>query len=308
MKAKWILTAGICIILAMPLVTLADQTIPSADHVFRMSLAGSIAAEEEPVNNGQDFTKPITRLDIRYQYQSLGGGVENHHTIFRVDMPIPLDGGKSGLLYLRADMPIEYGDAPSSDNPNGDYEFGSGDLFNQVIYIPPAGSNDDLPWDAWGFGVGFLWPTASQAQFGAEKYQAFPIVGFKWEQNQWSKGSFFTFLSRWYLDYADYSGGENRDDINTLELSPIIHYMVPKDSIIPYFDFIDLWSLEGIKFNFEDGAEKQSGDVFFPFDIMLGKMLNKTTVISLEFQTPLYKDNTYDLYDWKLGGRVGFFF
>jgi hypothetical protein len=219
---------------------------------------------------------------------------------------MPLNQGKSGLLYLRADMPFNYGDAPSRDNPNGDYEFGSGDLFTQAVYIPPP--SGDLPWDAWGYGVGFLWPTASQAQFGAEKYQIFPIVGFKWNRDQWSKGSFFTFLTRYYVDYADYSGGDKRDDIQTLELSPIIHYMVPEQSVIPYFDFVDLWALEGLKFNFEDGSEKKSGDVFFPFDIMLGKMLNKSTVFSLEFQTPIYKDDTYDLYDWKLGFRVGFFF
>lgn len=271
--------------------------------------AFTVAAEsggEEQVNTGQDFTNPVTRFDIRYQYQSLGGDVEQNHTILRVDKPIPLNKGKSGLLYLRADMPFDYGNAPGTDNPNGDYEFGSGDLFMQAVYIPPP--SGDLSWDAWGYGVGFLWPTASQSQFGAEKYQIFPLLGLKWNQEQWSKGSFFILLGKYFMDYADYSGGDSRDDIQTLEISPVIHYMIPEKSVIPYFDFIDLWSLEGLKFNFEDGSTKNSGDVFFPLDIMLGKMLNKSTVFSLEFQTPLYKDDTFDAYDWKLGFRIGFFF
>jgi hypothetical protein len=265
------------------------------------------AAEQEHVNTGQDFTRPLTRFDLRYQYQSLSGSTEQNHLILRVDKPVPLDGGKSGLLYLRADMPVNYGDAPSTDNPNGDYEFGSGDLFTQLVYVPPVEDSADLPWDAWGYGVGFLWPTASQVQFGAEKYQIFPLVGAKWKKDNWSPGSFFTLLGRYYMDYADYSGGDKRDDIDTLEINPIIHYMVPKEWNMP-FDFVDLWALEGVRFNFTGGATKESGDIFFPLDIMFGKMLNKSTVFSLEFQTPIYKDDTFDLYDWKLGVRFGYFF
>ena len=267
----------------------------------------SFAQEEEPVNTGQDFTKPLTRFDIRYQYQKLSGDLDQNVMILRLDKPIPLDGGKAGIFQIRTDVPLMYGDAPSRDNPNGDYEFGNGDLFTQFLYIPSPASNADLPWDAWGFGAGMLWPTASQSQFGTEKYQLFPLVGFKWNQDNWSQGSFFTFLARYYMDIADYSGGDKRDDISMLEINPIIHFMIPKDMDIP-FDFVTLWSMEGIRFNMEDGTKKQSGDIFFPLEIMFGKMLNRSTVFSLEFATPLYKDDTYDLYDWKLGARVGFFF
>jgi hypothetical protein len=204
-------------------------------------------------------------------------------------------------------MPFTYGDVPSTDNPNGDYEFGTGDLFTQFVYIPPPADSADQPWDAWGFGAGFLWPTASQAQFGAEKYQVFPLVGFKWNKNNWSPGSFFTLLGRYYMDYADYSGGDKRDDISTLEINPVINYMLPKEWDAP-FDFITLWGLEGVRFNFEDGAEKESGDIFIPFEIMFGKMLDRTTVLSLEFAAPIYKDNSFDLYDFRIGARIGFFF
>jgi hypothetical protein len=261
--------------------------------------------EGEEINTGQDFTRPLTRLDVRYQSQKLSGDTHAHVLLLRMDVPVPLDGGKSGLFYYRMDLPLQYGDTPGRDNPNGDYEFGTGDLFTQFLYVPPP--SEDLPWDAWGFGVGFLWPTASQDSFGTEKYQVFPIVGAKWEKNDWSPGSFLTLVGRYYMDFADYSGGDKRDDIATLEIQPIVHYMVPKDWEMP-FDFVDLWPLEGIKFNFEDGATKESGDVFVPFDIMFGKMLNKSTVFSLEFATPIYKDSGYDLYDWKIGVRMGFFF
>ena len=60
MKAKWILTAGICIISVMPFVTLAEQTIPPVENVFRMSLAGTVAAETASAT--ADSTKDEVRV------------------------------------------------------------------------------------------------------------------------------------------------------------------------------------------------------------------------------------------------------
>ncbi len=105
----------------------------------------SFAQNEERINTGQDFTRPLTRFDVRYQYQKLSGDLEQNLLLLRVDKPIPLDGGKAGIFQLRADMPFLYGDVPGTDNPNGDYEFGTGDLFTQFIYIPPPDASAELP-------------------------------------------------------------------------------------------------------------------------------------------------------------------
>jgi hypothetical protein len=48
------------------------------------------------------------------------------------------------------------------------------------------------------------------------------------------------------------------------------------------------------------------GDVFIPFDALIGKMVNKSTVISVELAAPQVND--YDLYDWMTGFCIGFFF
>lgn len=55
-----------------------------------------------------------------------------------------------------------------------------------------------------------------------------------------------------------------------------------------------------------DTYEYASGDLFLPFDIMLGKLLNKNTVLSVDFAAPIVND--YNLYDWLLELRIGFFF
>ena len=46
--------------------------------------------------------------------------------------------------------------------------------------------------------------------------------------------------------------------------------------------------------------------MFLPFDVTLGKMLNKSTVASVEFKQAVIND--YDLYDWEIEFRIGFFF
>lgn len=54
------------------------------------------------------------------------------------------------------------------------------------------------------------------------------------------------------------------------------------------------------------GTLEDGGKWFVPADFLLGKMLNKTTVASVEVSIPIIKD--YDLYDFKVEARIGFFF
>ena len=55
--------------------------------------------------------------------------------------------------------------------------------------------------------------------------------------------------------------------------------------------------------------DKRPGDKgkwFVPFNAMVGKMVNKSTVASLEVGVPIVND--YQVYDFKIEGRIGFFF
>jgi hypothetical protein len=140
---------------------------------------------------------------------------------------------------------------------------------------------------------------------GAEKYQVAPLISAKWNMPQISKGSWFAPTFRYFFSYADYgSGGESRDDISELAIHPQL-YVKTSGWGWPV-DFMHFWVTHGIRVNCEDGSSKDSGDVFLPFDIMLGKMLNESTVLSAEFATPIIND--YDLYDWLIEFRIGFFF
>ena len=276
-----------------------DETADTSDSEI-------VGQAEEAVNDGQDFTRPLTRFDLRFQINQISGDSSAYTTTLRIDKPFLLNGGKDGILSLRVDLPLIYSDAVGRDNPNGDYEFGTSDSLTQLAYIPPAEASQNLPWDAMGFGIQLLWPTASKDMMGNEQYVAAPLAGVKFDMPQISEGSFLVLVYRHFFDYANYSGGDMRDDIHEIAISPTLHIST-RDTDLP-FDFIDFWGGNDIRINLENGSAKDRGDVFIPFDIMFGKMINKSTVASIAFATPIYHSDDYDLYDWKVEFRLGFFF
>lgn len=265
--------------------------------------------EGEEVNTGQDVTRPLTRFDLRGEAQKLNGDATAYIATFRFDQPVPLgEKGQDGIMLVRMDLPLVYSDLPRRDNSNGNYKFGAGDLLSQIIYVPPTHVSEDLPWDAFGFGAQLIWPTASKDSMGTEQYLAQPLFAAKFNlPEKFGKGAFFLPILGYTMDYANYSDGRQRDNVGELTIQPSIYLPVPKDSGLP-LDFVNLWANNNVRFNMEDGQTKRSGDVFIPFDVMLGKMLNKSTIFSTDFTTPLYKSDGYDLYDWILQFRLGFFF
>ena len=60
--------------------------------------------EKEEVNTAQDFTKPLTRLDIRQKYQWLAEDKYAAYTTLRADNPILLK--NRWIFTTRFDVPV----------------------------------------------------------------------------------------------------------------------------------------------------------------------------------------------------------
>ncbi len=241
---------------------------------------------KEEVNTGQDFTKPLTRLDIRQKYQDLPDAKDGYTTTFRVDKPFVLN--EAGwVLSLRTDLPLTVNDVVSRDNPRSAYKFGMSDLLNQFIVIAPQGKKK------WTYGVGaqFIYPTASEDQMGTGRVQIAPLVGAKLSLSMITPGTFGYFLVRNHIDSGGYSGRAHQ---NYLVVQPGINFALPKTSFITI--------APEMKMNYEN-----NNNWFIPFDITIGKMLNKTTVVSLEYKTSIV-DKNYPNYETEVEARIGFFF
>jgi hypothetical protein len=133
--------------------------------------------------------------------------------------------------------------------------------------------------------------TASQEQMGGGKYRLVPTGAFRLALPEVSKGSFFAFLMRYDYDFA---GDEDRPHRSELQLAPLFNVNLPQQW------FVTLFPRSDIRINLIDG-----GKLFLPFNVMVGKMVTKSIVASLEIGVPIVND--YQVYDFKLEARVGFF-
>jgi hypothetical protein len=70
--------------------------------------------------------------------------------------------------------------------------------------------------------------------------------------------------------------------------------------------FVNLYPSSDIRYNFAAKRPGDSGRWFVPFNFMVGKMVTRSIVASLEMGVPIVND--YQVYDFKLEARVGFFF
>ena len=240
--------------------------------------------KDEGVNTGQDFTKPLTRFDIRFKYQDLSDDYETSILTLRVDKPFLLGGGWQ--LALRADLPYMWSDVPSKDNPSpGKNQDGLADTLVQALVITPTSGK----WTA-GFGTQVVFPTADKAQMGSGKYLLLPTAGVKYDLADWMKGAWAVFLVRHAVDIA--SDDDDRPYVNQTYIQPILNMMLPK-----------LWFLT---FAPESRYDWRTENWHVPFDMLVGKMITKKIVASVEYKTAIVDD--LPLYEQEVEFRVGFFF
>jgi hypothetical protein len=262
----------------------------------------------EEYNDGQDPTRPLWRVDLRYRYQKTTGDTEAHIGTFRIDMPVAIDKEKGipgGAIYTRLDIPVAYTNQMGTDNRNGDYSFDLTDSLMQNIYLPPFDwVKKHTPFDAIAVGVQWGFPTGGGDYVSREKFAFAPVFAWKWDLD--GPNTFIAPVWRYRVSFGDVANGEIRDDVSELTLQPYINIST-KDWDWP-IDFITFWETQEIKINFEDGASKESGDVFIPFEVEVGKMLKPGVVGSVGVAVPIYKSDDFDAYDWLIEFRVGFFF
>jgi hypothetical protein len=317
---------------AFSLTVFAAERTPSLTKPAAEAMALTEGAGE--VNTGQDITKPVRRFDLRFSYtnaadfsfpQPLGRGEAadivrdtvregvrrgdsakeiqrtaerrlreaslkefepDVHTItLRMDLPRKLGGGWA--FNTRFDLPMSFNDIPTRDNPTGDTEFNVNDVLVQGLLIKAFN-----PAVAVGFGTQFIIPTGTDDSFSGNRWRLVPTVGARVSLPQITKGSFFAFGARYDWDFA---GDDGRSHTSQLQFSPTLNIALPDRWFLTLFPSTD------IRVDLEDG-----GKWFVPANFMIGKMLNKSTVASVEVGIPIIDD--FDLYDFKVEARVGFFF
>jgi hypothetical protein len=282
--------------LVVLVVTLAYAPPTAADDRAASPTVDSDPSIHGAFNNGEDFTRPLNRFDLRERYERLSddGGLEPEKWVTTLRADLWTGFGQGWKLYGRTDLPLVYSnDVTSSFNPEGRARFGVGDLLNEGAIIPPPLT----PRLAYGFGLRATWPTAGLNEAGQGKYQIGPLVGLRYSLPEISAGSFFLIQLIYQNSIASRNQNKGRPDINQLNIQPKINVSLPNEWFLTFF------ASENIEINFAE-----SDKLFVPFDLMVGKKLTEKLVVSLEYSRELFHDRGFEAYEWQLEGRIGYYF
>jgi hypothetical protein len=244
-------------------------------------------------NNGQDFTRPETLFQLRYIYQTAPGSgsvpgtlrtVTTDMTILRADGIIA---PQQWSIALRGDLPFVIRDPLTADNPAGQYVSGLGDADVQAALIRQFDSRR-----AAGAGLRFVAPTGAEDITGG-KWRALPVAGARYSLPEWSTGSYAEALLRYDVSFA---GDPSRRNVSNLQLAPMLNINLPDRW------FLTLYPNTEIRINYGDPIPGQTGRLFLPVDVMVGRNLLKDVTLSLELSVPVIKE--YPVYNFRTVSRI----
>ncbi len=293
MRKNVFVCLALALVFAAALPALAEEAINNGQAKLAEE---ALPLQGEEINNGQDITRPLTRFDLRYQFQNAPiVGDQNHDDVhlltLRVDKPFNL--GNGWLFAFRADLPLMMTNRRTLDNLDGDMEFGLADSLVQGLLIKVVNQRF-----AWAAGTQVIFPTATDDQFGAGKYRVVPTVAARITTDEVLKGSWVALAAQWDTDFAE--SRSNSTEINELKFAPVVNIPLPNHW------FITLFPTPDIRYNMGDVRSIDSGRWFVPADVMVGKMFGRNVVATLEASVPIIND--YKVYDFKCEARVGYFF
>jgi hypothetical protein len=242
-----------------------------------------------------DFFRPPPNLfQILYGYRTAPGSGSEPNTArdvttqtlnLRYDHAFDMSSG--WILLTRSDLPMLAKNPITDFNPNGDYVRGIGDVDAQAALIHDINQR----W-AFGFGMRVIAPTGNDV-LGSGKWQVMPIVGARLALPEISTASYFEPLLRYDVSVA---GDPTRRNISNLQFAPTLTIGLPDRW------FVTLYPSTDIRVNFGDPITGQTGRLFFPFDVRVGKKITDNLALSLEIGVPIVRD--YPVYDFKTQLRL----
>jgi hypothetical protein len=261
----------------------------------RIVAAQGASSQKDSDNAGNDlFSPPANLFQILNGYRTApGSGSAPGSTrdvtteTLNLRMDHSLDLAPMWILSLRADLPLLAKNAITSDNPNGDYLSGVGDADVQAIVI----HNLDQRWTV-GFGARLITPTGGDT-FGAGKWQIMPAAGVRYALWEISPSSYFEPVVRYDVSFA---GDPTRRNISNLQFAPTFNIGLPDRWFLTFFPSPD------IRINFGDPITGQTGRLFLPFDVRVGRKLSDNVALSFEIGVPIIKD--YPVYNLKTQVRL----
>ena len=188
---------------------------------------------------------------------------------------------------MRGDLPLVARNPITVGNPTREFISGLGDTDLQAALIKTVNAR----W-ATGAAIRVIAPTGAP-DLTSGKWQALPIVGARYMLPESGEGSFFTGLARYDVSFA---GDPSKRNISNLQIAPTLNIMLPNHWFLTFYPDPD------IRINYGAPITGQTGRLFLPMDVLVGRDLTKAITMSLEIGVPMIKD--YPVYDFKTVTRL----
>ena len=236
--------------------------------------------QQDPDYNGEDFTRPQRSFDTRFTYISSGttSQTDRESWLLRGNWKTDIANGWS--LGLLAQAPVVN---KTIFNSNGSVQdFGIGDTAFQAALIHAI----DRHW-AFGFGARLVAPTAEDT-LGSGKWQIMPGFGIRYSFLEVGPDTYFVPVVRYAISFA---GDPSRRNISEPQIAPTLNIGLPDHWFMTFYPSND------IRINFGDPISGQTGRLFLPLDVAVGRNVTDTLTISLEASAPIVND--YPVYNFK---------
>jgi hypothetical protein len=260
------------------------QTAVSADGQEDVS-----DSSQEQSGDPDDVTRPVRSFDLRYRFEDQSVTKQKDFQYLTPRLNWRLDFGPEWRVGLRLDMPIVAANQLSSSNQDGSYQVGMGRILGQA-FIGHAFT------DRWAAGIGgqLVSPALSGGEFGSKAWDLLPGGAVRYMLPELGSGSYFIPLLRYDISSSidETTGRRNRN----LQFAPELKIALPE------MWFVELYPSPDIRINFGKAIPGQTGPLFVPIDVMVGRNLTEKTLISLEVSAPVIRD--YPVYLFKIEARI----
>lgn len=269
-----------------PLAAMAD---PSGGVDKQVSVDSQDTLDQsDKTNNGGDITRPQNALETRFFDETSSTDTSKTNRARMLAMATSkISFSPDWRLSLLAQAPILDKTTTHFDPYSVDHEYGLGDAAVQTIIAHSLN-------ERWAVGVGarVIARTADDG-LGSEKWQILPGFGVRYSLLEFGADSYFVPSMRWAISFA---GDPTKRDISEAQIAPTLNIDLPGRWFFTFYPSYD------IRINYGAPKTGQTGQLFLPFDALIGTKLADNLQISLEGSVPII--DAYPVYKFKTELRV----
>jgi hypothetical protein len=270
--------------------TLSSQSCAFAEPANSQNAGSALigARNYDPDYTGDDFTRPETNIEARFENKRSGTTTrtdENTLTL-RADGAYQL--GPTWKMGWVAELPLLHQSNLAMD-PAADSSVlaGAGDIVLQTTFVRDLSER----WSV-GFGARLVTPTG-ESSLGGGKWVIMPGFGFRYSFLEAGPNTYFVPKVRYAVSVA---GDPTRRNISEPQFAPTLNIGLPDRW------FLTLYPSYDIRINYGDPSSGQTGRLFLPFNAAIGRKLTDSVVVSLEVGTALISN--YPVYKHKVEFRI----